>query len=394
MAARDKSQTIDLNVAGRIALLFSGVLSSYAQGGLNSIMPTMAQHFAQVPGADFLSRLTVSIIGVMIAVGSGLFGAVADTYGHRRVLLLAMLTYGIVGCAPFFLDNIYLIVATRIVVGIAVAAAGAVMLAIVVTHTTGTARNKWFGYANTVGVATTLILIPIAGFVGNRGWQRPFLIHAIALPLAVLAYFGLEPDAPVNRNAKMKLRAAHGLPVRFLLFTCLTGILTATPLLYVPFRMRDIGIGDPGHISLIFLPLMTLVALSAYFYGTVRTRLSVTSTFAIGFGCVATALALDLLAASLPLLMVAQAVMGCGVGLASTNVYALAGTLGDETHKARIMGLTKGSLFAGPLVGQIALEPVVKSTSAGTALWLMCLLAITCATVQLWRMRERNPLSA
>jgi MFS family permease len=158
--------------------------------------------------------------------------------------------------------------------------------------------------------------------------------------------------------------------------------------------MRDIGIGDPGHISLIFLPLMSLVALSAYFYGTVRTRLSVTSTFAIAFGCVATALALDLLAASLPLLMVAQAVMGCGVGLASTNVYALAGTLGDETHKARIMGLTKGSLFAGPLVGQIALEPVVKATSAGTALWLMCLLAITCAIVQLWRMRERKPVSA
>jgi hypothetical protein len=46
------------------------------------------------------------------------------------------------------------------------------------------------------------------------------------------------------------------------------------------------------------------------------------------------------------------------------------------------MGLTKGALFSGPLVGQLALEPIMRATNAGIAL-----LALSCFAVGLMLMK-------
>src|ERR1700730_14707943 len=133
--------SIDLELAGRFALLFSGILSPFALAGLSPVLPAIAAHFAQYPEAGFLTRLLVSMIGAMIVVGSPFVGALADRFGRRRILLIGMLIYAVAGCAGFFLESLYAIVATRVLVGLAVAAVGAVMLAIVVTHSEGAARN-------------------------------------------------------------------------------------------------------------------------------------------------------------------------------------------------------------------------------------------------------------
>jgi len=194
------SGTIDLNGAGRVALLCAGILSSFAQAGLYPILPAIEAHFKSYPEAGMLSRLLVSVIGVMIVVGAPFMGALADRYGRRRLLLGSMVLYGVAGCAGFFLDSLYGLILSRILVGLATAAIGAIVLAIVVTHSVGQARNRWLGYTNTVGVFCSVLLLPIVGALGHYGWHWPFLLHAIAFPLLFLSYLGIEPDKPVAQS--------------------------------------------------------------------------------------------------------------------------------------------------------------------------------------------------
>jgi MFS family permease len=380
------SGSISLRYPARAALLLAGILSAYAQSGLGSVLPAIEAHFSDVPQAGFITRLLVSIIGTMIMLGSPFVGALADRIGRRRVLLAGLLIYGVFGCAGFFLDNLYLLLGSRVMVGLGVAAVGAVMLAIVVTHTEGAARNRWLGYVNTVGSLCTFVLVPLAGFAGHYGWQWPFLIHGIAFPLFFLALFGLAPDAPAapaKADAVMD-KSSFAVLWRPLLLTLAGGILMTGQMLYAPFHMRDIGVGDPRFISGgLFVVLLGTVS-TGFMYGAIRTKLSMDAAFAVGFGLGAAGLVICGFSTTYVQMIIGLMLAGLGCGVVSPNFYAMAAAVATEANRARVMGLTKGALFTGPLVGQLVLEPVMKASNAGTALLTLALFALGLTLIKAW----------
>lgn len=394
--ASETAGSIDLKPAARVAVLFSGILGPFALGGLTPVLPAIAAHFAQYPQAGFLTRLLVSIIGAMMVIGSPFVGALADRFGRRRILLIGMLVYAIAGCAGYFVDNLYALVATRVLVGLAVAAVLVVTLAMVAVHSDGVARNRWLGYINTVGLLVSVLLIPFSGFVGKYGWQWPFLIHIVALPLFLLALVGLEPD---QRNVELHVkttpeRLSGPVPWGLLATASAGGVLLLAPSLYVPFHLRDVGISDPRLISVATLLPNLAAAVTAYFFGAVRARLSLTATFILGFGIAAAALLLNGLAQSYAVIVLATTIMGCSCGLIGTNIYAFAAVTGSDSHRARTMGLTKCGMYTGPLLGQLALEPVVKFADAGMALLLLGLFAILLTLIYAWQAMFRHSAAA
>jgi len=381
------SGTVSLTYPGRAAVLLAGILSSYAQSGLGPVLPAIEEHFHDVPNAGFITRLLVSIIGTMIMLGSPFVGALADRIGYRRVFLAGFLIYGIFGTAGLFIDNLYLLLASRVMVGLGVTAVGAVMLALVVTHTAGAARNRYLGYVNTVGVICTLLLVPLAGFLGHYGWEWPFLIHAIAFPLFFLAFFGLAPDAPVaaaeNRVA-VDQSSSFSVLWRPLAITLATGVLMTGQLLYAPFHMRDIGIGDPRYISSGILAVLLGTGATGFMYGSIRTKISINMAFVVGFALICAGLVVCTFAGGFVQMMIGLGLAGVGCGVLSPNVYAVAASVATESNRARVMGLTKGALFTGPLVGQLVLEPVMRGSNAGMALLTLAGFALALMLMKLW----------
>jgi MFS family permease len=388
-ALESSSQTMDLKSAGRAALLLSGILSSFAQGGLDPILPAIATHFSDYPRAGLLSRLLVSLIGAMIVIGSPFMGALADRYGRRRLLLSGMLLYGVAGCSGFVVNNLYVLVVTRVFVGLGTAAVGAVMLAIVVTHSSGPARNRWLGYINSVGVLMVVLLFPIVGLLGHYGWRWPFLLHGIAFVLIVLVLFGIDADhgtaTPKSKGTRgRKFKELHW---KLLLISAAGGSLLVTPTFYFPFHLREVGIGDPRLISAAFVPNILCAGGSALLYGRVRTYLSLQGAFVLGFVLSGLGLTTGALGQNYALVTIGMILAGCSVGLIATNIYALAALTGSDSNRAEIMGLTKAAMFCGPLVGQLLLEPVVKKSNSGTALLLLGGFAFLMLTITIFRPR-------
>jgi MFS family permease len=143
---------LDFNLAGKIVLLSGLAVPSYALAALTPILPAIAAHFSSNPHAGTLTRMVISLVGLTVAGVSPLVGALSDRVGPRRVLLASVLGFGLAGCAPFFLNNLYWILATRIVVGVASAAFGAVIVVILLHHSAGEQRNRWLGYMTTTSL--------------------------------------------------------------------------------------------------------------------------------------------------------------------------------------------------------------------------------------------------
>lgn len=161
------------------------------------VLPFMQQAFADQPHAEVLTLIVLVIPGLMIALFGPLMGAVVDVVGRKRLYLLSIAVYAVAGALPFFLHDLYAILATRVVVGIAEAAITTISTALTADYFQGKAREKWLtiqlGSASIVAVAMFALGGVLGGF--SAGWRTPFLVYGAAvLFLPFIAAFVWEPQ--------------------------------------------------------------------------------------------------------------------------------------------------------------------------------------------------------
>src|SRR6476620_2219931 len=104
------------------ALIFLTALPTMAIVSLVPNLPQLFAHFRDVPHSELLVPMIITLPSLCIALFSPFAGAIADFWGRRRLLLAAILMYTLVGVLPTLLDNLYALLATRFVIGIAEAA--------------------------------------------------------------------------------------------------------------------------------------------------------------------------------------------------------------------------------------------------------------------------------
>jgi predicted MFS family arabinose efflux permease len=370
MSSVERSDGLNLGLAGRIVVLLGLTLSSYGLFAPMPVLPAVAAAFASQPHADALARSLVGAVGITMAVAAPIMGAITDAMGPRRVLFAALAAYAVLGCIPFFLHDLRAILATRIVFAFAVAAFGTVTLSLVASHAEGDARQRWIGYATMVTTLAGLVLYPLVGQIGRLGWRWPFLTYIIAAPLFLLSIVGFPPnkDGPARDLSELgRPGPALGTPVGFIAFAILAGGVMLSPAVFLPFRIRELGIVDSGQIGLLLLPTSIAAAIAGYAYGPLRTRLSTSGAFLLGFASMAAGVVMSARAQDIPHLMFGQVLAGLGVGVNVPSLFALAATTGPDRYRARTIGFTNSGIYGGPMLGQLMLEPVVARSNVGVA---------------------------
>jgi MFS family permease len=370
---------IDFGLSGKVVLLSGLTLSSYALFGLSPVLPAIAAHFSYIPDAGLLTRLLISAAGIAVAVTSPIVGAIADRFGARRVLILGLIVYALAGCAPFFLDSLYAILLSRIVMGLAIAAVGAVILAILVTHSSGAARNRWLGYLTTTATIVSVFYSPVVGYIGRFGWRWPFLTFLFALPLVVLTVIGIARDpermmvTKRSEGTSKLVGFSLGTPLGFIIFVLVAGAVLVSPGVYIPFRLREIGITDSGSIGMLLIPASIAGVGAGFSYGWIRSKLSMSLTFVIGFSAMAVGLLTTATAHESLQVVVGQVMTGFGTGINMPSIFVLASLAGSDAFRARTMGFAKTGVYGGPMLGQLMLEPVIVRTNFATVLSLLSL---------------------
>ena len=108
--------------AQAITLIGIGMLPTLA---IVSLVPNLSQlfgHFREVPNHELLVPMVLTIPSLCIALFAPVAGWLTDRWGRRRLLLISLVFYSVVGLLPLVLDNLYQIIASRFVVGLAEAA--------------------------------------------------------------------------------------------------------------------------------------------------------------------------------------------------------------------------------------------------------------------------------
>lgn len=350
-----------------LPLMLTPVLSGLAVTGPMPILADMSRHFATTPGAATLVRMTLTAVGAAMIVGAPLAALLSERFGERTVLIVALAVYALVGAAGGFIPNLHVLVAMRLLLGLALAATGVTTLTLLSRLVPPAQRNRWIGFVSLAGALGTVMILPVAGYLGSIDWRLMFLMHLIALPMLLLVLALIPrstPHAPVDATAPAR---PSGFPAKLILLGLACGAVSTTLSIYIPFHLTAIGETDPSRIAIPLTAGLLTGSAMALAFGWIRNHIGAAPLFVFAFSIVALMLALVSFSHHMEIIAIFMLLNGIGTGVLAPNLFSLAAE-GDAERRSRRIGLARMGYFGAPLLAQLPLEPVTMAYGAAGAL--------------------------
>lgn len=147
--------------------------------------------------------LVMSVYTLCALVSTPVHGVLADRHGRKRVLVPAIILYGISGFSIALVKEFYLVLILRGLQGIGAAGMMSLGVTLIGDIFTEKARAVAMGYRSSAQSLINTGIPFIGGAVATLTWFYPFYIYILAVPLAILVSLRLKT---VEINTKTTLR--------------------------------------------------------------------------------------------------------------------------------------------------------------------------------------------
>lgn len=190
-----------------VVLLMAAMLTTMANATISPALPGLERLFARDPDAALLTRLLVTAPSLSVAVLAPVAGLATDRVGRRRPLLIGILLFVTAGCAGLVLPSLQTILASRLVLGIAVALLMTAQTALVADYFSGADPAALMGLQISARNFGGLLFITLAGWTASLSPRLPFAIYGLAIFLLPLAW-KIVTDGP-RPSSQPKAEISH-----------------------------------------------------------------------------------------------------------------------------------------------------------------------------------------
>ena len=320
------------------------------------------------PGA---ARLIVTTHGIVIAVVSPLLGLIIDRAGVRKPFILGLILYGLAGASGLLATEYWMVIASRVLLGIGVASIFTANTVIILNLYEGSRRNKvmgWRGSGNSVGGVIWPLL---GGYLGTLSWHLPFAAYLVGLPLALFAFFiipetrkaATQPagDTAAERESVWSL-LRHS-PVLLFVYGLqfLMNVLLYAIVVFLPYFLEEFGITNTFYVGL-FLSVTTLSGgVASFMYGKIRARLSYRAIVLIAFALWTAGFTTISQAPVVWMVGIAVMLFGTGLGILMPAIPVWAGELVPASFRGRISSYVATFGYVGQFLSPVILSPVAAS---------------------------------
>ncbi len=348
-----------------ILLLIGSCLPVLGAVLLAPILPTLSKVFASSPGSAALVPLILTVPALFIAVLSPFVGTIVDKIGRKRVLIIALFVYAVVGTAPLYLDSLGAIVASRAGVGITEAFIMTCCTTLIADYFTGDRRNKYLGLQALVTALAATVFFAVGGAVGAFGWRTPFWIYAVSLIVALVMISAIWPTQASADGAERRIQKLPPIPWRSLLLPTFVaffgGITFYTLIVELPYVLAGKGVTATAVIGIATAVASLATAVGAFTFR-FNAKRGVNRLLPFAFGLAGIGMLIVWLAPSVPVVIVGAVVAGFGTGVLLPTMITWSISRLDYAQRGRGTGLFTGAIFLGEFV-----TPLVVLALTGAA---------------------------
>lgn len=339
-----------------ITIVIAGFLPIFAIVSMFPALPGIINHFKDNPDARDLVPLMVSAPGLAIALVAPFAGWFVDRFGRLKLLVWATFFYGIFGTAPFFLDNLTHLFASRLGLGVSEAFILTIVNTLIGDYWDDKGRRDWLFLQGIAGPFMASGVILIAGPATEIRWNGIFLIYAIAFVVFIaMKMFLFEPknDAGEAALPDVTEAAPDNAPpfptASVLMIAAIT--LFASALYYVfiisgSLVFQEVGVMEPSRISeMSAIPSLFIIVGAVIF----RLMSGRSNVFQLGafFAVLCVGLLGMGLATGAAMVVIFLCIQQTGAGMAVPTLIAWAQTKFPFEHRGRGMGIWTAAFFFG-----------------------------------------------
>ncbi len=349
-----------------ITILFASMMILM---GAAAVAPALEPISKAFPDA---SRLTISFIVTLPALAVSItgfgIGYLADRFGKAKIFMVSLLIFTVAGVAAYFLDSLGAILAVRFILGIGIAGISLATTALIAEYYEGAKRGKIIAYQSAAMGAGVLLLESTGGALADIGWNEPFLIYLIGIPILLLALISVREPMPVEGHEGMLPEAV--IPNRGIkLVVCYSMIFLAMFMMFIlptnlPYHMVDIG----SNLFVCGLMLGILGVSQAGFcliYSRSSNKLTDISAYGVSFALIGLGFCL-LHFTALPIIVVSMVLIGMGMGLVTLTVVGRLSFISQAGGSGKIMGRYSTAFNLGVFASSLIIIPIAERLDSYT----------------------------
>ena len=352
-------------------LLLGSAMTVLAGATIAPALPEMSRAFQDIPNADFLVRLLLTVPALFTAIGAPFSGLLLDRWGRKPVLVVAVILYGVAGASGYLLGSLYGILASRAILGLAVAGTASGFTTLIADYFSGRQLSKFLGYqASFMAIGGSVFLLA-GGLLADIDWRLPFLLYLYAFGILVAIIITI--DEPRKKKESLEPRSLDdkaSVPYRsvspiYMLAFAGTLLFFIVPV-FLPFLLTDLGISN-SQIGLALAISVLVGGVVALLYARVHRRLSFQVInglvfLAIGLGSVIIGLSTEYAA-----ILIGLVISGIGVGLTLPNINLWLLSVIPSGARGRAVGGLTTAIFLGQFLSPIAIQPIASQTGFSSA---------------------------
>lgn len=333
--------------------------------GVSSVMPALPllmERFQVEAGGVGWVMSAFTLPGVFFALAAAVL---ADRLGRKRVLVGALLVFGVFGTACAFAESYSQLLFFRFLQGMGAGPLGVLNATILGDLYEGRERLAAMGYLAAVMAFGTAFFPAAGGWLAAIHWHYPFFLPVLALPLALAIGLFLDNPEPGRGEAFGDyLRAAlrtvsEGRVLLVFSMSLLTFLVLYGPYVtYLPILMAHKFGSTPARIGEMALFSSAAMGLASSQAGRLAERFGLRRLMLFAVALYFTSMALMPLAPSSFLLAVPLALFGAGQGFYLPALLTMLAELAPTERRAVIMAvngmiLRLGQTLAPLLMGLV-----------------------------------------
>lgn len=357
-----------LDIRRGLTLALVGFLPVLVIVSLAPAVPTLVGHFSSSPNATTLIPLLVTTPGLVVALLSPIAGSLIDKVGRRKPLLIAALFYALLGMAPLALNDLTLIFATRIGVGICEAFIIVASSALLTDYFAPDRRRFWLTVQSLLFPFLAAGVAALSGAFTAQAWNGAFICYAAVLPIALaIALYCDEPEAPsADTSATAQSVLAAAFPWKTTIFICVVTLLSSAmfyvTIVQIGLAYEAVGVTSAAQIGR-YVALTTIaVPVGALVFNFASRRLSGEGLIASSLLFMGLAMVVIGLATTPQQVLIGGMLKQICAGMFISALIFWVSQVYPPEHRGRGFGFWSASSFAGQFLSPL----IVGGTRAVT----------------------------
>ena len=322
--------------------------------------------------------MMLALPSIVIALFAPFAGHIIEHYGRLKALYSGIWLFVLGGSSGLYLDDFYLILVGRAVLGLGVALTMTSSTALIGDYFDEESRHKFMSKQGLVVALGGITFITVGGLLAQIDWSYPFAIYLVPLlflPLLVKNLY--EPNKHIHRvEGEFSSSLLPVYATAFFVMVLFYMLPTQLPYLIV----NTLG-GKPQTVGFVIATAMLFNAVVAMQYAKIKKQLSYIRIYSITFMLFAVGLYFFSVADSIATLFFATAPMGMAFGLLLVNTNAWFLSKVPPHKRAKASGYFTSSLFLGQFFSPLLFQPIVTLYGVQGLFMIIATLGVVVALV-------------